>query len=190
MYVAVKTLAPALRSALAAVGFKRADISVEARETVTLDYPADDGARGFATLVDLETGRHETMIGSWGGANMFSPRNRVDLDRTARPLPPGTVLVKGQNGGRGCFAHLYVHPDLLPKLLPAPVELTQGERDGLYCHISLKSGEYRREELRRRRVTQADLDSLVARGFLKRNAAGSTQVTVEGKNACGNYRGY
>ena len=53
----------------------------------------------------------------------------------------------------------------------------------LYCFAAIKGGEYRRDEMRRRNVSAATVDSLVERGYLKRNRAGATQITTQGKNA-------
>lgn len=61
--------------------------------------------------------------------------------------------------------------------------LTDADQQALYCFVAIKGGEYRRDEMRRRGVTEEHVNSLVLRGYLKRNKAGATQVTTKGKNA-------
>jgi hypothetical protein len=61
--------------------------------------------------------------------------------------------------------------------------LTDSEQQAIYCFAAIKGGEYRRDEMRRRNVTDDVVDSLVSRGYLKRNKAGATQITTKGKNA-------
>ena len=186
--VPVKTLSPAIRDALKSVKYGARDIRVEPATEVRLDVGGGAGQKGFSMLVDLETGRHQTMYGSWGGANMFNPQNRVDLDRTVRPLPPGTVLIQGSIGYPRTFAHIEAHPDTLGSLsLAAPkVEITPSEKRVLTIHSGIKSS-YRAEEYRRHGIgprQQAEvIDALVAKGLLSRNKIGQTTITTAGKNA-------
>ena len=191
MYVKVNKLHPVLRDALDSVEYRRTDISVEARETASMFVGGGDGSRGFAILCDLDGGRFETHWGSWGGANQFNPRNPVDLDSKSYQLPENGAVITGAKYGSGSYANITVHPNLMARMLPEKaVELSQVERDALYCYRSIKGGSYRREELSRRRVTEDVLVALVKRGLLKEDARGFRQITTEGRNAVGDYRGY
>lgn len=189
MHIKVKDLHPTLIRALESVKYYKGDINVEGKETASLLVGGGAGRRGFAILVDMENDRFEPHMGSWGGANMFNPNNPVDLDSKSYPLPPNGAVITGSIGG-STHATIDVHPSLIPRMLPKSEELTEQEKWVLYCHKSLKGGEYRREELKRKRATERDIESMVVRGFLKQNKAGSRQITTEGKNALGDYRGY
>jgi hypothetical protein len=190
MHVPVKNLPECVQAALKSVRYARADISVEPRESVNLSHAGGSGERGFAILVNLSSGEHRTSWGSWGGANPWNPRNAVDLDDSLHVLPANGVAISGSIG-RSTFAYIYCPPSMATQFLPAPtVELANVERHALYCHRSLKGGEYRRDELKRRRVTPDVIDGLVARGLLKRNSAGACQITTDGRNAIGDWVSY
>lgn len=180
MYVRTKDLPSSITCALSAVGYRRADINIEASETTSMRVSSGAGRRGFVVLVDIATGRTEQHTGSWGGANMFNPKNAVDLDGTERPIIPGMAVISGSEGEK-VFATIYLHPENIAKLLPAKPEVTEREAQILYC-MGYKSG-YRRTELERMGTTPAELDSLVARGFLTRNNKAAMSLTTTGRNA-------
>jgi hypothetical protein len=182
MYVQVAELPESLQGALKSVGYGRKDINIEAREQVYMADGGGEGFRAFVVLVDLATGRAERHDGSWGGANMFNPRNAVDLDDTPRTIIPGMAVVKGHIGGdRPVGATVYINPENVAKLLPAKPDVSDREKQ-LLGVMGYKSG-YRKEELARMRATDAEIDALVSRGFLSRNKAGAISLTTEGKNA-------
>lgn len=191
-YVIVKDLPASIQAALASVGYHGKDISVEASETVTLSSSGGSGSRAFVTLVNLTSGQHVTHLGSWGGPNTFDRSNPVDNDTNRYALPADGVAITGSQGGaHPVYATLRVPVSMVQRILPSnKVELTQVEKDALYCHKSIKGGAYRRDELSRRRVPSTVVDDLVARGLLSRNKAGAVSITTDGKNAVGNYRGY
>jgi hypothetical protein len=136
--------------------------------------------------VNLDTGDIQEHVGSWGGANMFNPGNAVDLNRTTYPLPENGAIVDGHQGGdRPVYAVVTVHPSRLVKVLPAAKDVTARQREILGCFI-YKGGEYRKAELARKGVTPAELDELVAAGFISRNRAGAMSLTTDGRNARGN----
>lgn len=190
-YAAVKSLPDAIQAALKTVSYAKADVQIVTSITVTLASSGDAGRRGFATLVNLTTGNAETVRGSWGGQNMFNRTNPVDNDHNSYPLPDNGAAIVGSTGYGGTYAVVHIPASMRAGILPAaPTQLTTEELDGLYAHKSLKSGPYRKEYLARKRVTAQALDALVTRGLLKRNAAGATSITTEGKNAVGDYRGY
>jgi hypothetical protein len=185
MYVEVKTLVPAVRDALASVKYGGKDIQVITADKVSPLVAGGEGQRGFVTIINLDTGESESRRGSWGGANMFNPDNAVDLDREPFAIPANGVVVKGTTGYPRTFATLYTTAtgNLLPAGADDTEALTDDELIALYCHVSIKGGQYRRDEMHRRRVMPGTVDSLVDRGYLKRNRAGAVQVTTKGKNA-------
>lgn len=142
-------------------------------------------------VVTLDTGREI----SWAGSTQVnvavkgrSRRTRVDLDTTKRTLPPGTVLIKGEEGYPRTFATIYAHPDLLQSLsLAAPAApLSDVEGKVLNIYGGIKSG-YRQDELRRKDISPqaaaAAVRSLIAAGYLAQNKAGAVSITTAGKNA-------
>lgn len=191
-FVRIAELPDPVRAALKSVDYGRADIAVEVATEVVLSSSGGKGSRAFASLVNLATGQHVTSWGSWGGQNPFTPGNAVDNDSNAYPLPPEGVAIRGSvGGGRPTYAVIVVPASMTDRILPAPpAELTKAERDALYCFACIKGGQYRRDELARRRVAPATVDAMVERGYVKRNAAGAGSITTEGRNAMGDYRGY
>lgn len=183
MHVEVKELSAGLRAVLARVAYHRADIAVEAAETVDVHVAGGSGRRGFAFVVNLDTGAFEGRMGSWGGQNMFV-RGPVD-DGEVVSLPENGAVVKGTTGN-GTYARIFAHPAAFGRLLPsgeAEETLTDEEAVALGAHVCLKGGQYRRDCLQRNRVRPETIDGLVDRGYLKRNRAGATQVTTKGRNA-------
>jgi hypothetical protein len=123
---------------------------------------------------------------------MFTRDNPVDNDTSPHALPDDGVVITGvSGGGNPTMANIFIPASMTDRILPAPKpELTDQMRDALYCHQSIKGGQYRREELARRKVTPDTVHQAVENGWLKRNKAGATSVTTEGKNALGGYRGH
>lgn len=191
MWVTVKELPESVRTALARVGYGRSDVEVRIVREVVMSSAGCDGRRAFVLMVNLSTGEVAGEFGSWGGENMFNPRNPVDRDHKTYVIPPNGVVVLGSHGYPQTFLTLYVSPDLMDKTLlpPAAEGLSSEELDALYAHACVKGGEYRREALRRSGVRSATLAGLVERGYLKQNRAGARQVTTAGRNALGDYRG-
>lgn len=191
MWVKVTELPDSVQAALDSVSYGRVDIEVKVASTLVMSSAGCDGRRAFVTLVNLSTGERATELGSWGGENMFNPLNAVDRDNQPYPLPPNGVVVLGSTGYPRTFATLHIAPSLTDRMLAAPApEVTEEERNALYCFASIKGGEYRRDEMRRRKVSPGTVDALVERGWLKRNRALATQITTEGRNALGDWRGY
>ena len=185
MHTKVSNLPQSVRSALSSFGYARADIAVTASETFSFRSGGSQGRRSFVCVVNLETGDRQTVMGSWGGANMFNPSNAVDLDGTERPILPNMAVIHGSEG-ESVYASIEVAPATLAPMLPAAPAIDDRDMRILACYRSLKSGNYRTEALARLKCTDLDLDRLAAMGLLKRNKAGATQITTDGKNACGN----
>lgn len=184
MYVKVRDLPSVLQNALASVGYRRADVSIEARETTSLMAHSNDGYRASVLVLNMSTGAQESRRGSWGGANMFNPRNAVDLDDSQHTIPAnGAVIHWSEGGSKPVSARIEVSPSTFAPMLPALPTLSTDEWNVLHCFATLKSGPYRTEEFRRRKVTPEMIGDCIARGYLKRTKSGATSLTTEGRNA-------
>jgi len=182
--VEVKQLPLALRSALAAVSYHKADVKVMAADSVSLQDFGSEGCRSFVCLVNLDTGERETRFGSWGGPGIGSAGNAVDLDSRQHRIPPNGAVISGAEGGnQPVYATVKVHPSNLAKLLPPSADVTEKEKSILRVLQGYKAGEYRKAELARLDCASEDLEGLLSKGLIKRNSAGATQITTAGKNA-------
>ena len=186
LHVDVKELPPAVQSALKALSYHRRDIEVLPQETVSPFVGGGDGYKGFFTVIDLQQNKHETMWGSWGGANPWSSPKAtlVDQDSKERPIPPTQMFIKGEIGGtsRSTFATLYVHPSRLAPLLPAPQEPISPRETLVFAIFAQIRGGCRKEYLENHAVRPEEVDSLANKGLLKKSKANSVQLTLLGKN--------
>jgi len=185
-HVEVKALGEHVRRALESVRYGAADVPVVAAESVSSYSGGNDGQRGFVIALNLQTGERKAFAGAWGGGAVAAAPSPVDAD-VPIAIPEHGIVIKGQMGYPRTFATIYAHPNavgayLLPSGEPSE-ELSDAEQQAIYCFAAIKGGEYRRDEMRRRGVTADVVDGLVARGYLKRNRAGATQITTKGKNA-------
>jgi hypothetical protein len=182
MHIQVKELHPSIQAALKGRRCGKKDIEViPASEVEANSSSWSDGYRGFLIGINLDTGEQVGRYGSWGGANPWEHRE-VDLTTQKLPVPINGCFVKGSTGPK-TFARVYVNPTWMAQMLPAVDETTDEEQQALYCFTSIKGGQYRKDELRRRKVRTETVESLVERGYLVRNKAGSIQATTKGKNA-------
>lgn len=118
MYIDVRECPPHVRAALEALGYGARDIALEPAETFSPQSEGGKGSRGFCAIVNLATGEREILRGSWGGENPFT-RSHVDGSQESHPMPANACVIKGQTGYPRTFARILVHPDALPRLLPA-----------------------------------------------------------------------
>lgn len=182
--VAVRDLPPTVRDVLNIAGFHKMSISVEASETFQMRSAYGNGYRAFCIVMNLESGTHHRIDGSFGGPNPFE-RSPVDNDQTKHEIPVNGAAILGQEGGnRPTSATLIVRPDQITKLLPPSVEITERARSILRVTRGYTSAG-RKEEFKRMNVTDAEIDSLVTRGLLAKNKAGALFITIQGKNAAG-----
>lgn len=182
MYVAVKELPPWIQRILLDHGYHRPDVSVQAKEAVSISNGGMKGQQAWAEILNLETRARRTFTGSWGGSNMFNPTNRVDMDTQAHTIPPNGMVITGSSGYRS-FASIYVHPSNLAKYLGATETISDSERRVLKAYGHLKSGPYRKQALENVPDYKAVVVGLVERGLLKQSRNGATQITTSGKNA-------
>lgn len=187
--VLVRELPDSLQRALRAVEYNKRDVEVRIQDEVSLVCSGSEGRRAFAVIVNLATGENEILWGSWGGANMFNPENRVDVDDRMARLGTNAAVVKGSTGYHGNWATIYIGQANVLPMLPSGEQLPLKQRQILYCHSGIKAGPYRVEELRSIGATSAEVDALVASAHLKRSSSGATQITALGKNAIGG-KGY
>lgn len=184
MHIEVKDLSPAVRRALDAVKYGARDIEVEARDEVALNTGGGSaGSRGFVIVLNLETGKFHRETGDWGGPGLG--RRLADYTDERLKLDDNMAVIKGTTGYPRTFAHIYANGTVVGRFLPSGDEetLTDQEQQAIYCHAAIKGGQYRRDEMSRRGVRPETVDSLVERGYLKRNRAGAVQITTKGKNA-------
>ena len=194
MYISLDQLPGIVRSTLQSFGYRRPDVEVVAASTYSPRVSSGKGRRGFCACVNVETRSVESKVGSYGGSNMFNPRNQVDLDPNSYPIPLNCAVITGSSGDK-VFAKVAVHPEMLPSLLPGPDNsLSDNDRAFLYILRTRKSA-YRKESADQSGVQWPDtshLDFLQSKGLVKVNKVGSIRITTEGKNAAnkGSYRIY
>lgn len=182
IYVETKTLPPTILAALQTVDFNRPTIGVYTSEQASLFCAGGTGLRGFAVLVDIDTGRHETHVGSWGGSNPFETR-AVDAD-VPQALPPNGCVINGhQGGGKPVYATLTIHPSRAARLLPAAGdELTERQKELMAVYARFNSRGRSEWFGRYGAASESELTELESRGWIKRNKAGSVTCTAAGKN--------
>lgn len=179
IHVPVRELPDALRAALKTVGYGAKDVGVTPQEAVTPNAYAGEGQRGFVIIVNLETGKRETLGGDWGGGGMsIKPIDAASQDVR---IPPNGAVIIGTEGHPRTMASIYVHPDVIAKLLPPTAAVTDREQMILRTIRSLTSAG-RKEVFGDQRVQPAEVDALVARGLLARSKAGAVSITTAGKN--------
>jgi hypothetical protein len=182
--IEVKTLPDTLRAALKSVEYHCTDIGVEVSDKVSANAQGSAGSRGFVLVVDIASGEMKRHMGSWGGASACENR-QVDLDTNTYDMRPGFAVISGSMGYPRTFATMYLHPENMAKYLPAAPQVSDRDRTILDQFNGLTSAGRKDEWSRypQSRPTETELNSLVSRGLLARNAAGATRITTAGKNA-------
>lgn len=188
--VLVRDLPASIQKVLREVRYGSRDITVEGRTSYQMAGASGAGEKAFTAAVNLETGQYKIEWGSWGGPNMFNPKNPVDLDTKPRPIRKNMAVVQGHIGNR-TWAYIEVHPDNIQNLLPNPeeeVELTDKEKDAL--RLMPYKTFYKKEEFERRHLGQYGpsnplLQSLAKKGLIKIMGGGAMTLTLNGKNVLG-----
>jgi hypothetical protein len=186
-YMKVSELPTSVQNALRDGGYGGKDIEVIVSERFEPRPPSGKGRRGYVAACRLDdSNEHKLTWGSYGGSNMFT-RTIDDVDEIIE-IPQNIAFVSGlSNAGPGYpgYATVHISPkNMNPALLPPTASVSEKEAKILAIFKSLKSSA-RKEYLDRAKATPAEVDSLVARGFLSRNRAGATSITTEGRNAAG-----
>jgi len=187
--VQVNALPSTLRAAIDSISYGRRDV-----ELISADHghpgSSGDGYRAGVVLVDLATGRIEGREGSWGGSNIFATGSAAAIDaHKSIPIPEGYALISYTRGGsRPVYATITVHPSNMAALLPAPsAELSREEQIGLALVIGFKSN-YRADRFRDLGLGaygggNSTVQSLLRKGLVTVNKAGSVAPTTAGRNA-------
>lgn len=165
----------------------RSSIPCYVSETASMHAVSGEGCKGFATLIDLDSGATRTVWGSWGGGNPFArgEHDSVDHDTAERPLPPNGCIIKGYIGGaKGGRVSITIHPTRAAKLLPEQGSVSERDRVllGVYADLNSRG---RKEYFERHPTavpTPAELASLADRGFIKLAKNGAVTITPDGRN--------
>jgi hypothetical protein len=177
MFVETKTLPEQIKNVLKQVDFYRELVEVVSSENVSIiGGCAFEGNRSFVAFVDLRDGRSRIFHGSWNGPNPFE--SKIADQPGTISLIENSCIVTGENGGRGSFATVHLHPNNIAKFLPQPEDVTDREKAILAC-FRLKSGPYRNNALAG--YKSEEIDALVQRGFLAKDGRG-VRITAKGKN--------
>lgn len=167
----------------ASSGYTGRDYRVEATTKVHIYGCAwDEGNRNQYQAVRLLDGSTAPTAHEYGNPFDGSP---ISADF---PLTPDVAVVC-RHWGRVDYCTIYVHPDCLQKLLPAPDTLSEDEKIVLYYTRSRKSTyagikNYRLSEAKREKGITADRWESAKAACISRkllNAAGA--ITTDGKNA-------
>ena len=181
MYIEVKALPQSLQRALDAVGYRRKDVEVVAKETASTRQ-GGAGQRGVTAIVNIDTGEYRISRGSWGGSNPFE-RTADDVDFIT-VYPEMAVVEALEGGSHPTIARIVTHPSNMATLLPtANAPLSERELTVLYAFRALKGGDARKRHFAEYKIRQSEIDALEAKGLIKSNKAGATQITTEGRNA-------
>lgn len=179
-HVPVSDLPDTVRRILREVSYGKSSIAVRSSTKFRFAQPYGDGYQSFAIYLNMVTGDSKVQESAWGGPNRYALDNSRP-DETVHKIPMNGGVVSGQRGGgRPVSATLYVNPSNMPKSLPAGDALSEHEIKVMVAFRSYTSA-YRKEKLKA--SDDHVIDSLIARGLLKRNKAGATGITDAGKNA-------
>ena len=101
MYVKVNTLPQHLQAKLSEVGFHGRDVSIEPKESVSVQDFGGAGRRAFFFPFSLDPaqGCGATVYGSWGGPNPFETR-QPDADNRDHAIPPGCGVARVRMAAR------------------------------------------------------------------------------------------
>jgi hypothetical protein len=186
MYVLTNQLPEIIQSILKELSFNKKDIVVNIKEEESLFCASGDGRRGFVVLVNLSTNDYKIMRGSWGGANPFNPNNQVDLNDNYYKIPDNAAVIKGMEGNGVSASVTFSPSNIVKNILPMEFDLSKEELLVLGYFRGYKSS-YRKTLL----LGKDDMvNKLIEQGYLSKNKAGATSLTLKGKNAAENVRVY
>lgn len=147
--------------------------SVEISGSDTYSYYMDPirNMTGFVFVMDLKNNSSNFIIGVRGGGYRESI---VDSNKEIYSLPRDVIVVSGYlDFSKGyCLLvrklQVKYHPKQIPNLLTPLLDLSDRERRILYVFGALKEGVERRMALINLHVEESEINSLIARGLLKR----------------------
>lgn len=148
-YVPVKSLPDSIRRTLRQdFRYRKRDIEVIVSDKYWTGYAMEKGNQAVLSLVHLPSGMTKTVVGDFGGPNPWGRVKPVD-EIGKHPLPPDTVAIHGERGGRGASATIYVRPDntdwfTFPQ---SNIKLSSELKKALGVILSIKSSA-RRDEFR------------------------------------------
>lgn len=186
MFIKTKDLPLVVQSVLANHGFHKQDIKVEVTETFDCFCSGSEGSRGYVSIIDLSDNSVREFEGSWGGANMFNPHNRVDKDQNEYPMLENLMVIKGTEGYVKT-ASVLVHPSNMAKMIPSSdtVEMSYEETVALNIinsHVTRgRVDEFHRIGFGHYSTNNKLVCSLKDKGMVKFVGNG-VQLTLEGKN--------
>jgi len=179
MYVPLNDLPTLIFEALKARGYNKKDIEVKAKNSVSISVGGWEGKRGYTDVINMRTRSIVQHTGSWGGPNIFSHRNKVDMSDSNIEITPDTVIIQGYSGYKP-LASCYCHESWLSRFgSTATEETTEREKKVLGWFVSYKAS-YRKPWVDAEPPEL--INGLVNRGLLKRNRAGALSITTAGKN--------
>jgi hypothetical protein len=158
------------------LNIKKRDIELEAKTQVSPQVlSTSEGSQGFLILINLQNNDVKTILGSFGGSNMFNMNNSVDLDKSMYSIPENGVVIKGSRYGGPTYAYLLINPNNMANFLPEFSELTPLEAKILhFIQYKAKRGFKFKEEI---------IQPLIEKGYVTRSPKGLVRITIDGKNA-------
>ncbi len=163
-------------------------VMVKCDKTWTYYQTPKPSCTSFCLEINLQSKLTSFHIGEFEGA--YAERN-VDVDRAKRLIEKDKVIIKGylvRQGGRGALnagspnelpqenIEVTFHPSQMMKVYPH-VELSERDRQILFCYGALRDGYLRRDAMFRLNIEKPELESLVVRGLLKKSGH-SHQLTA------------
>ncbi len=188
MFIKTSELPEVITLALSKIAYNKKDIDIQESTTFRCQDSSGNGYRAFMVIVNLTTKESQTTYGSWGGANMFNPRNHVDLDDTLRTIPEDCIIIHGTQGGsKPVSAYINVRPENMVKFITEKAELSLLEKKAISIICSYKpsyrANEFFRQGLGSYNADGAVVSELIKKGLVKVTASGALSITTEGKNA-------
>lgn len=180
-----------IKAAFGQSASSKGTVRVSVREKYNVADYWDGGSRSecrFLRLADMQALSSEALPQS---ARQVAG-NPFNLACGTIDITPGFIVVEHVIfRGKDLGYRLYMHGEnVIPQLsAPAPTDIDERDKKILACFRGLKSGPYRNSALEALSFTTADKERLAEKGYLKVNKVG-TQITQEGRAACGDTQTY
>lgn len=183
------------------LGEKRRTLSVSETTRVRIDSSWSEGLRAVHESRNPDSGAHLPMP-ALEERFQTTPFDR-GLSGGYAPTSPGVAYLETSTFRGKTFTRLHLHPvdyqrmvvdtDLctihdeckanadMARQCKASGSLCKRDKDILTVYRMYKGGEYRKNELRRIGATEEDTERFVNAGWLSRNKAGATSLTLLGR---------